>query len=232
MAKVYSFDSQQTINSDEDDKQIDVQTFPTTFFSFSETSTQSLASIESANQPISSPKYKFMGGHYIQESQEQSNVISTFKQQNLVQTHHNLNIQTKKYSSLECQNNKITNRNQQTIIQKKNNLYPQTQRNSQEKKINKSQERQKMSLTPRSKKQYENKYMPNKLNGILKVSCSKTSLNGNSKIQPNFDLFLGSPSNKNVSFLFTMEQIKTMRKNNKSNIFNVPIKKNTKLFLV
>lgn len=47
--------------------------------------------------------------------------------------------------------------------------------------------------------------MPNKLYGILKVSCSKTSPNGNSKIQPNFDLFLGSPSNKNVSFLFTME---------------------------
>lgn len=70
MANECCFDSQQTINSDEDDKFIDVLTFPTNFFLFSKTSTQSLSNSESANYPITSPGYKFMGGYYSAESQE------------------------------------------------------------------------------------------------------------------------------------------------------------------
>lgn len=55
MAEEYCFDSQLTINSDEDDKLIDVLTFPTSFFLFSENCTQSISNSESANFPITSP---------------------------------------------------------------------------------------------------------------------------------------------------------------------------------
>ncbi|CAK84575.1 unnamed protein product (macronuclear) [Paramecium tetraurelia] len=232
MQKQCCFDSQQTINSDEDDKIIDVLAFPTNFFQFSEASTQSLSSVESANQPISSPNYKFMGGHYSAESQEQNNVFRTFKDQKPVQTDGNLHLQIQKYPFLERQNKKLTHRNQQLPIDKLNNRDRCTQRSIYEKQGDKYQAQQKMSLTPRQKKQNEKQFMPSKLNGILKVSCLKTRPNETSKIRPIFDLLIGRPSNKNVSFVFTMEQIKTMRINNKSNIFNMPMEKNTKLFLV
>ncbi|CAD8179320.1 unnamed protein product [Paramecium octaurelia] len=232
MQKQCCFDSQQTINSDEDEKVIDVLAFPTNFFQFSEASTQSLSSVESANQPISSPKYKFMGGHYSAESQEQNNVFRTFQDQKLLQTDGNLPHQIQKYSFLERQNNKITNMNQQPPNNKLNNPDRCTQRRIYEKQGIKCQAQQKLSLTPRQKKQNEKKFMPSKLNGIIKGSCLKSRPNETSQIRPIFDLFTGRPSNKNVSFLFTMEQIKTMRINNKSNIFNMPMEKNTKLFLV
>ncbi|CAD8191475.1 unnamed protein product [Paramecium pentaurelia] len=232
MAQECCFDSQLTINSDEDDKLIDVLTFPTNFFLFSESSTQSLSNSESANYPITSPGYKFMGKYYSAEYQENNDEIRTFKDLNLVQVGKSVDSQNNKSSNLENSSNQILNQNQQIIIEKKTNSDHFNQRNVQEKQGIRAKDRQRLSLAPRSNKLNEKKMMSNKLNSIIKVSCLKGASNRNSQIRPIFDLFVQRPSNKNVSFQFTMEQIKTMRKNNKSNIFSMTNEKSNKLFLI
>ncbi|CAD8102088.1 unnamed protein product [Paramecium sonneborni] len=224
MAKECCFDNQQTINSDEDDKQIDVLTFPTTVFLLSEISTHSLSNSESANLPISSPRYKFMNEYYSSESQEPNIQTRTFQDQKIALCHQNSN-------SLR-ENNQFIPLSQQTIIQKKTNCNQLTQRNCQEKQEIKVKRDQKLSLPSIPKKINEKRFISNKINGILKESCLKSPGNGNGRIRPIFDLFVGRPSNKNVSFQFTIEQIKTMKKNNKSNIFSVLNENKTKLFLI
>ncbi|CAD8102706.1 unnamed protein product [Paramecium sonneborni] len=234
MAKELCFDNQQTINSDEDDKQIDVFTFPTTFFLFSEISTHSLSNSESANLPISSPRYKFMGENYSSEYQELNIQAKTFKDKKIALVDHNLNNQTKKCSFLLRSRNEFIQMSQQTLIQKQTNCESLTQRNSPEKQEKKVKNGQNLWLPPRPKKFNEKRIISNKLNGILKESCIKSPAYGNSKTRPNFDLFIGRPSNKNVSFKFTIEQIKTMKNINKSNIFSAinENEKKTRLFLV
>ncbi|CAD8169942.1 unnamed protein product [Paramecium octaurelia] len=231
MAEECCFDSQPTINSDEDEKMIDVLTFPTNFFLFSEASTQSPSNSEQANCPITSPRYKFMGQQYSAEFLEQNNDIRTFKDLKPLQGDQSTASQINKRSNLENLSIKINSSKQQFITQKKKNSDRFYQRNCQEKPGNRSKDRQQLSLTTRSNNLNENKLLSNKLNGVIQVSCLKGAMSENLKIpqQNNFDIFSGRASNKNVCFKFTMEQIKSMRKNNKLNIFSTS---NGKLFLI
>ncbi|CAK84093.1 unnamed protein product (macronuclear) [Paramecium tetraurelia] len=231
MAEECCFDCQPTINSDEDEKMIDVLTFPTNFFGFSEASTQSPSNSEQANCPITSPRYKFMGRYYSAESQEQNDQIRTFKDQKPLQTDQKTTSQVNKCSNLDNLSNKKKYQKQQYFFQKKKNSDRFNQRICQEKPENKGKDRQRLSLSTRSNNLNESKLISNRLNSVIKVSCLKGTMSEDIKIrqQNNFDIFSGRASNKNVCFQFTMEQIKSMRKNNKLNIFSTS---NGKLFLI
>ncbi|CAD8123329.1 unnamed protein product [Paramecium sonneborni] len=216
MTKEYSFDSNISINSDEEIKQVKICPFQTHFQYCSQDNTQN----EVANQPIPSPEYKFMGVSYSNE--ESVNYFQTIKRkldnskmQDQVIQQFTINVSKSVDICLDNKRNSKSNKTQIISMQ-------QIKLNT----LRKKNVTQNNNLSMRKPKKLRNttiKIKNSSPQGILKASSFEVP-----SIQSYNNLSYQMIPNKKVSFEFTQEQIKNM---NRTNISNVLIRQRTRFVL-
>ncbi|CAD8155743.1 unnamed protein product [Paramecium pentaurelia] len=215
-----SFESNIDINSDEEIKQVKICPFQTHFQYCYQDNTQINTQNEQANQPIPSPEYKFMGVSYSNDEQVQYQLLKP----KMV----NRTLQDQVISSCTINVSKSVDIFTENKRNQKNNK-PQVA-SMQQIRLNRSK---KKNLSQNHdipiKKTRNGKNTPTKIKnvspqGILKTCSFEAQQNQNSN-NVSYQLI----SNKKVSFEFTQEQIKSMKK---INIANVLINQRTRYVFI
>ncbi|CAK65615.1 unnamed protein product (macronuclear) [Paramecium tetraurelia] len=220
MIKDQSFDTNVSINSDEEIKQIKIHPFDPYFQYYHQDNTQINAQNEKANSPAPSPKYKFMGASYSNDESTQSQSMQTnldlgkLQEQCISQCTIDvlksvdayLDIRSKQdnyhveiVSMQLIKMNMLKNKN---VVHHNHHIHQTKTRN------NKNSTANVRSLSPQ---------------GILKKSSFEGPFNKNL-----LNLQYNQNSNKKVSFEFTKEQIRSMKR---INVSSVLINKKSRLFL-
>ncbi|CAD8207775.1 unnamed protein product [Paramecium pentaurelia] len=219
MTTEYSFDINISINSDEEMRQIKIYPFQTNFQHYNKGITQIDAQDERVNQPAPSPEYKFMGVGYSNDETSKSQSVQPNLDKCRLQTISQCTINVSKSVDIYLDNKRNKDNNNDEIFSMKlikmnmlkNKNAVQNNKRHQTKFRNYKNAKASISIRNLSPQ------------GILKISSYEWPLNKNT-----YNLQYHPISNKKVSFEFTQEQIKNMKR---INITNVLIKQKTRYVL-
>ncbi|CAD8204922.1 unnamed protein product [Paramecium octaurelia] len=219
MIKDQSFDTNVSINSDEEIKQIEIHPFDPYIQYYHHNNTQINIQNEKANQPAPSPKYKFMGASYSNDESTQSQSVQTnleiSKLQEQCISQCTIDVLKSVDAYLDIRS-KLDNYHVEVVsmqaikmnMLKNKNVVHNHHIHQTKTRNNRNTTSNVRSLSPQ---------------GILKKSSFEGLFNKNL-----FNLQYNQNSNKKVSFEFTKEQVRSMKR---INVSNVLINKQSRIFL-